>query len=492
MSFFFLTGEYAYKIKKPVNFGFLDFSTLEKRRFYCYEEVRLNKRLAPEIYLGVVEITQDKERFFVNGEGKVVEYAVKMHQFPSDLTLDKLLPQGKVIPEMLEKVAEVLNNFHKTSETNEEISSYGKLEIVKTNTDENFDQTEEYIDITISRRQFEHIKAYTNIFLAKNASLFEKRAEEGRIRDCHGDLHSAHICFGDRISIFDCIEFNKRFRYCDVANEIAFLAMDLDYHGYPELSDHFVNTYVRLSKDRELLQLLNFYKCYRAYVRGKVEGFKLNDPHISEAEKRKTLEVAKRYFELAHSYTPLQNPAIFITTGLIGSGKTTLSRGVGSELGISIISSDIVRKKLAQIEPTERRFENFDKGIYSPEFSEKTYNHMFEEAREILKEGHSVILDASFRKKLERQRARELAEKMEANFFVLECICSEKEIKNRLSHRFEKESVSDGRMEIFDEIKEDFKEINEVPSQNHIIINTSGSVEEAVSQVLRRLTNILI
>jgi aminoglycoside phosphotransferase family enzyme len=216
--------------------------------------------------------------------------------------MDLLLLKGEVTPEMTARVAEKVASFHRKAETNPEIAVFGGLDVVSHNWDENFAQTEKYIGLTIFRAKYEQIKDYTENFIGGQASLLEKRVREGRIRDCHGDLHAAHVCFTDDICIYDCIEFNDRFRYCDVASEIAFLAMDLDRYQQAGLSRHLVNTYVGLSHDEELLRLLNFYKCYRAYVRGKVESFKLNDPYIAEAEKTKALTAAQSYFRLAESY----------------------------------------------------------------------------------------------------------------------------------------------------------------------------------------------
>jgi uncharacterized protein len=310
MSFIFLTGEYVYKIKKPVNLGYLDYTTLEKRRFFCHQELKLNRRLCPDAYLAVVPITMSlrgaKRRsnlLCVEGQGKAIEYAVKMKQLPQDRMMDVLLPRGQVTREMVARVAEKLADFHKKAETNQEIAAFGGLDVVRHNCDENFAQTEKYIGTSITAEEYQHIKNYTNNFIDSNASLFDKRVREGKIRDCHGDLHAAHVCFTDDICIYDCIEFNDRFRYSDVASEIAFLAMDLDRYQQAGLSRHLVNTYVGLSHDEELLKLLDFYKCYRAYVRGKVESFKVDDPYIPEEEKAKVLTAARSYFELAESYT---------------------------------------------------------------------------------------------------------------------------------------------------------------------------------------------
>jgi aminoglycoside phosphotransferase family enzyme len=302
MSFIFLTGEYVYKIKKPVNLGYLDYTTLEKRHFFCHQELELNRRLCPDAYLAVVPIVEEKGEFRIEGRGKAIEYAVKMKQLPQDRMMDVLLPRGQVTPEMVARVAEKLVGFHQEAETNQRIAAFGRLDVIRHNCDENFAQTEKYIGLTIPKAKYERIKGYTGNFIKSNASLFEKRVREGRIRDCHGDLHAAHVCFIDDICIYDCIEFNDRFRYSDVASEVAFLAMDLDRYQQAGLSRHLVNTYVGLSHDEELLKLLNFYKCYRAYVRGKVESFKLDDPYIPEEEKAKVLTAARSYFQLAESY----------------------------------------------------------------------------------------------------------------------------------------------------------------------------------------------
>jgi len=302
MSFIFLTGEYVYKIKKPVNLGYLDYTTLEKRHFFCHQELELNRRLCPGAYLDVVPIVGEKDGLRIEGRGKAIEYAVKMKQLPQERMMDVLLPRGQVTLEMVARVAEKLADFHKKAETSQEIAAFGRLDVVRQNTDENFAQTEKYIGTSITAEEYQHIKNYTNDFIDSSASLFDKRVREGKIRDCHGDLHAAHVCFTDDICIYDCIEFNDRFRYSDVASEIAFLAMDLDRYQQAGLSRHLVNTYVGLGRDEELLKLLNFYKCYRAYIRGKVESFKLDDLYIPEEEKAKVLTAAQSYFELAESY----------------------------------------------------------------------------------------------------------------------------------------------------------------------------------------------
>ncbi len=303
MSLIFLIGEFVYKVKKPVNLGYLDYTTLDKRHFFCLREVELNQRLCAEAYLGVVSITHSVgHHILVGGEGEVLEYAVKMRYLPREMMLDQLLVHKQVSPQMMSRVAKRVADFHRRADSNPTISSFGSLDTIIQNIEENFSQTAPNIGRTITREQYQQIRDYTNTFVEKNAPLFEKRAADGRIRDCHGDLHAAHICFMNGICIYDCIEFNDRFRYADVASEVAFLAMDLDNYGQPDLSKAFVDAYLTASKDKDLPHLLNFYKCYRAYVRGKVEGFKLDDPLILEQEKTKILTVARRYFTLATTY----------------------------------------------------------------------------------------------------------------------------------------------------------------------------------------------
>ncbi len=302
ISYVFLADDYVYKIKKPVDMGFLDYSTLEKRLFFCRKEVELNRRLCPDTYLGVVPVTNDGGRFVIDGKGNIEEYAVKMHRLPQDAMMDALLKLNKVTPEMVKDVAAIIARFHRNAATGEEINKLGGIEAVIQNTSENFAQTEKYFGIIIVPETYQRIKDYTEGFIKANTALFHQRAAEGRIRDCHGDLHTNHICFYKGICIYDCIEFLDRFRYTDVAAEVAFLAMDLDHYRRPDLAETFASAYVKASGDRDLLKLLNFYKCYRAYVRGKVTCFQNDDPHIPEKEKDKIIDTAASYFRLAESY----------------------------------------------------------------------------------------------------------------------------------------------------------------------------------------------
>jgi aminoglycoside phosphotransferase family enzyme len=298
----FICDEFVYKIKKSVNFGFLDFSTLEKRRFYCEQEVTLNNRFSQGVYLGVYPITIDNENYVVDGGGEIVEYAVKMKRLPVENLLKSRYEKGDITSEDIERVAEAVASFHKSSRQAKEISAFGKIAIIKFNTDENFEQTKEFVGKVISKKQFNDLKKWTNDFYKTNKKLFENRISDEKIRDCHGDLHMEHICLTDPIIIFDCIEFNERFRYSDTASDIAFLLMDLEFNDGGSFAKLLKKTYLEKTGETDIDHLINFYKVYRAYVRGKVTSFMLNDPNVDSEKKTSAIETAKKYFALAHSY----------------------------------------------------------------------------------------------------------------------------------------------------------------------------------------------
>lgn len=301
ISYVFLTGGYAYKMKKPVNFGFLDFTTLEKRKEFCEKELKINKRLSPAIYLAVIPVTDLNGKIELNGKGKIVEYVLKMKEIPQDRIMNKLLEGNKVTTEHIERIAKIISDFHNKAETSEKISEYGSVKTIKLNWDENFQQTAEFIGRTINKEKFYFIKNRIDEFLKNKYSIFEKRIKNGKIKDCHGDFHSGNVFIADDIYVFDAIEFNERFRYADVTYDIAFFTMDLDFKGRNDLSCLFIDKYVYYSND-DLSDLLVFYKCYTAYVRGKVLSFKLNDESVDENDKAKSAELAKKYFDLAYEY----------------------------------------------------------------------------------------------------------------------------------------------------------------------------------------------
>lgn len=302
ISYVLIAGEFVYKFKKPMDFGFLDFSTLDKRAHYCLQEITLNRRLCPEIYLERVAVTETADGYELDGDGEAIEYGVKMRRLAEERMMGRVISAAQLTPTHLDQIVDTLVPFYNSAEVNDEIRSYGLAESVAVNVVENFEQTEAFIDgPALSRKQFEQIKTYA-LSVLKQEDRFARRIADERIRDCHGDLYSANICLSEKVYIFDCIEFNDRLRYTDVAGDIGFLAMDLDYHSLNELADHFVARYVERSGDRGLLDLIAFYKCYRAYVRGKINLFTAADPGVDPETALDCTSQAKHYFELALRY----------------------------------------------------------------------------------------------------------------------------------------------------------------------------------------------
>jgi aminoglycoside phosphotransferase family enzyme len=302
-SWVILLEDVVYKIKKPVNFGFLDYSTLEKRKLNCEKEVLLNRRLCPWVYLGVVPISDRNGELVLEDDSNVVEYAVKMRRIPEESILSNRL--SDVTSEDMKRVAEVVAEFHKVAER---VDEFGKPEVMKFNTDENFEQTKKYVGITLSREDYEFIKERTNLFYERYEELFYKRMKEGRIRDGHGDIRIEHVAFlKEGICIFDCIEFNDRFRYGDVLNDMCFLSMELDFVGREDLSKAYEGEYLRISQDPESDLFLPFFKCYRAYVRGKVTSFLLDDPYLEDRDRDEAKRKGERLFKLARKYAEQLN-----------------------------------------------------------------------------------------------------------------------------------------------------------------------------------------
>lgn len=493
ISFVVLTGKYAYKIKKPVNFGFLDFSSLEKRKYYCEEEIRLNRRLCPDIYLDVVSLTEKNGNIELNGDGQVIDYAVKMKEFPQEQIMTRLLEQGKVNEKVIDDICSILVDFYRSGEQFKDVEQYGNIESVRKNTDENFEQTESVVDVTIPKDTYDYIKNATDMFFHHKKDVFKKRIKEERIHDCHGDLHSGNIVVSDNIYIFDCIEFNKRFRYCDVASDVGFLAMDLDFLNHPFLSSYFIEQYVEKSGDEGIFDVMNFYKCYRAYVRGKVIGFKLSDPSVDKKEKQEIVETAKKYFDLAHYYATLfstdlkkdTRPLLFLVSGLTGTGKSTIARKISVDHHAHLINTDVVRKGIAGIDKFERHHDSYDAGLYTPEKIDFTYEKIMEKAESFLRKGENVVLDATFQKKKHRDMARRLAEEVQARFLIIHCVCPEEVVKRRLEERVKKKSVSDGRWEIYVEQKDSFETFSQ--SENRIEIDTSNESYDYRINIFREM-----
>lgn len=443
ISWVLLAGAFVYKVKKPVNLGFLDFTTLARRRFFCGEEVRLNRRLAADVYLGVVELKGSGRRVRFGGPGPTREVAVRMRRLPADRMLDRLVGEGAVEPGLPEAIGVVLARFHAEADTGGEIDVLGGMETVRKNWEENFAQTADLDPAVLPPDWRAGLHAWVETFLEREAPRFAARVSAGRSRDCHGDLQAQHVCCTDPIRIFDCIEFNHRFRFGDTAAEIAFLAMDLERLGRPDLAVRFLNAYLEASGDWEAVPLLDFYRAYRAWVRGKVLGFQVAEHPELAAEARARFALALRYAR------PRAGARLLITSGVMGAGKSHLARALAARLGAIVVRTDAVRKRLAGLPLHERTRHAFGEGLYTPAMGRSTYRESLRLAGEILAAGWPVIVDGSFSAAAERAEARALARRLGSPLTVLWCEAPEAVLRDRLHRRAEdRREVSDGREEL--------------------------------------------
>lgn len=490
VSWLFLTDTHVFKIKKPVNFGFLDFSTLARRRFYCHEELRLNRRLCPDMYEQVIALREyDSGASFV-GKGKIVDYAVMMKRLPADRMLDRLVESGGISVKDIEIIVREISTFHRNAVTSPHISEFGSREQIQRNWRENFEQTLMFGTSTLPTPVRDTISCYVETFIDSHRALFAERIEKGYIRDCNGDIHLGNICLLQHTAyIFDCIEFNERFRFADTAADIAFLLMDLDFHHRPDLSDAALSAYIKASGDTDLVTLVPFYKIYRAFVRGKVESMQILDYGIPEEDRAAAEKRAVSYFRLARGYCIRSGlpPTLFITCGTMGCGKSTLADQLAFELGAALFNSDSTRKKLAGVSPETAVSVPFGEGLYSKIISHSTYRQLEFSAGNELASGHSAVVDAGFGTRAERAEFARLAASYHAAFVILSVQCDPGEQRRRLRERSSiGGSVSDGREELLEQQERLF----EAPDNSEgaiISVFTDGATEQALSTVYERL-----
>ena len=491
-SWVFLTGKFVYKVKKPVFFGFLDYTTLDARKYFCEEELRLNRRLSPDIYLKVMPIVEwsgreKKTRIRLGGKGKVIDYAVKMSELPQEKLMTERLKQDSINYPVIDEIARIVAGFHRSAETDSNINRFGEIETIKFNWDENFTQTEEFIGKTISRVNFKLIKQTVLKFMVENMDLFSKRIVDGKIKQCHGDLHSKNIFITDKVYIFDCIEFNRRFSGSDVASEIAFFGMDLDYYDKGHFTNYFVDRYLQYTKDYDLLRVLDFYKCYRAYVRGKVTSFNLNDKGISVKDKQIAAKTARHYFALAANYAKnlFSCPGLIVMIGLPGVGKTYFAQKLAQRINAAHLRSDIIRKELMAVSIGEHHYTGYGKGIYTSSISALTYDEMYNRARIYLSQGKSCILDATFSLSKARHTAARIAKEYKVRFLMVYCHCPDKVVFKRMAKREHEFDFSDANPEVYQAMKRNFDPLPRV--KNVIKVDTSKPLKPAVRKIVAAL-----
>jgi aminoglycoside phosphotransferase family enzyme/predicted kinase len=480
----FLTGEYVYKLKKPVNFGFLDFSTVELRKLYCKAEVELNSRLAPSLYLRAAPITLEGDLLKLEGKGEIVDWVVVMNELDERLLGSEVLARGELSESHMDALVEVLVPFYQCAATGEGVDQYGTVEAVKFNTDENFSQTKAYSGKLLSAERYKHIRRWTNTFYEEHADLFERRIAEGRIRESHGDLHLRNVFLETPPVIFDCIEFNERLRCGDVAVDLAFMAMDLDFNGRPDLAKRFIDGYVEASGDSDLVRLLDFYKCYRAYVRGKIACFTSSDPALDNGARRVQRNLARRYFGLAYNYAGgEERPSMVVLYGLMGSGKTNVARYLREHFGWHMLSTDAVRKQISGVGENTRVYVPYNEGLYSPEMNQKTYAEVCRRAENLLLGGFPVVVDGAFKYQEERVPVIEAARRTNARLIFIQTVCEADEQRRRLEKRQQHDTRSDGRVELMEHQRADFEAPNLDEAELFHTVSTDGPKPQTRSLV---------
>lgn len=485
ISWVFLLADDVFKVKKPVELGFLDFRTIEQRKSACEAEVRLNARLAPRVYRGVVPVRRDEGgRACIDGTGPIVDWAVHMARLPDGQRADQLLARGALSCVAIDELAKRLAAFHDTSGAGAELAHFGRASTIRQNIEENFAQTRETVGRYLRPEEASEIVRWQTSFVRTQEAVFEERIRTGRVRDGHGDLRLEHVYFESAApTIIDCIEFNERFRFADVCADVAFLSMDLASHGRVDLAERLLARYAREANDFDLYALVDFYESYRAYVRGKIAAMLAADENVDEATRRRAESEARRSFVLALSADrrSLLAPTVVAVGGIIASGKSTVAEAIGAEMSAPVIDADRTRKAMVGVAATRPLHEGAWRGAYDPAFTGDVYKEVLRRAGVVLASGRPVVIDASFRSTTMRTLARDLAAAHGAPFRFVECRAAPALCRARLADRARRGSVSDGRLEIFDAFAASYQPVNEIPDSEHTSLDTSRALDESVA-----------
>ncbi len=493
ISLVFLTGPYAYKVKKAVNLGFLDFSTLANRKRFCREELRLNRRLCPDLYLDVVAVTEEAGRIMIGSKGKILEYAVKMVQFDRRMELDILLKQNRITKEHIDQISSSVADFHRSIPAVEPDSPYGRPDILVKPIRDNFTEAERLNRDNREAEQLATLKAWTESEFIRLTPLFLSRKASGRIKECHGDMHTGNmVLWNNRVMIFDCIEFNPYLSKIDVISEIAFLVMDLEHSGYALYAARFLNTYLSLTGDYDSLALLGFYKTYRAMVRAKVTAIR----HLQERDpkkKQRLLSLHRSYISTALEYTAAPpSCGLVIMHGVSGSGKTTVAKALASRIPAIHIRSDIERKRLFDMKPLEKSSPEKSKEIYSDKSSALTYERLYSIASLCLQNGFTVIADATFLRHAERKRFAGIGKKTGRPAILLHCDAPKELLEQRVGQRYKRgRDASEADLAILRQQLRSRRPLSAEEENIAVSIDTSlaASIEAGVTEALKRISS---
>ena len=495
ISWVFLGVERVLKVKKPVAFGFLDFRTVDARKAACEAELELNRRLAPDVYLRLVPIRCDESGTHrADGAGQLRDWGVEMLRLRDDDAADQRLASGRLTREDVVSIGTRLARFHADVRADDHTARFGSVETIERNVRENFDQTRHSAPMHLSPAQVAELERYQLGFIETHADTLAERVARGYVRDGHGDLRLEHVYVADDgvIQVIDCIEFNERFRFADVCADLAFLSMDLAWHGRVDLAELLLATYARVANDFDLYLLIDFYESYRAFVRAKVESFvefDLSQP--STTRERAAAQARKHYLlALACARPPLQPPFLCAVGGLIASGKSTLSERIALEASVPVVDADRTRKHLAHVDPTQplapAAGAAFD-GAYSQEATDRVYTELLARADAVLSSGRPVVIDASFRERSWREAVRALALRHGVPFRFIECRPPLDACRARLHAREQRPNVSDARADLLDTFVAKYEAVTEIDPSEHIVVDTSGALAENAERVIAAL-----
>lgn len=478
ISIVLLTGPYAYKFKKPVNLGFLDFSTLEKRKFYCEEELRLNRRLAPELYLDVLRITGAPENPRFRGSGPAIEYCVRMRQFPQEAQLDRILARGELSLHHIDDLAAQVSAFHQKIAKAAPGTPFGTPAQIGQYALENFDQIGQ--GPPADQKLLVELRHWTTVQLSFLEPLLLKRKQEGWIRECHGDMHLTNMALlNGRIVLFDCIEFNPALYWIDVQSEVAFLLMDLDCRGRSDLARRFLNRYLEGAGDYGGVALLDFYRTYRSMVRAKVAYLQYQQLAPGALERENVSQRLQRHVELAKKYAAKHPaPLLTITHGLSGSGKTWFTERLVEQEGAIRLRSDVERKRLAGLDAMVRSGSRIGLDLYRPDMTGRTYDRLFALSREILLSGFPVIADATFLKRAQREAFRRLAVELALPFRILNFRASKATLRKRILRRqTERQDASEATSTVLDYQCQTLEPLVPEEMDSVVTIDTEGEAD---------------
>lgn len=490
VSWVFLAGSEVFKVKKPKNLGFLDFSTLASRRAACEAEVELNLRLAPDVYKGLAPVRLGADgRAALTGDGPVIDWAVHMRRLSDARRADVMLAAGELTEALIERIAARMARFHAAARADAETARFGDPQVIAVNVRENFEQTRASIETFLTPAEASEIEASQLAFLERRADLFKARAAAGMARDGHGDLRLEHIYIepSGEVVIIDCIEFNDRFRYADTCSDVAFLSMDLAWHGRVDLAELFLASYARETDDYDMYPLVDFYEGYRAYVRGKVAAILAADEGAGDEARARAAAQARRYFLLAlsASHTPLVPPSVIAVGGVIGTGKSSVATAISRRTGAVIVEADRTRKNMLGVRHTQKLTDPSWAGAYERGFTDAVYQELLRRGSKALDARRPVVLDASFRSASMRAGAKELAARYGVPFLFVECRAAREVCLERLRRRQRETSVSDGRVEIFDEFSASYEPVTELARGEHLPVDSSGSLEATLAFIAR-------